>query len=222
METSTGTDSIKVWDLPVRVFHWSLVGLMAFSWWSAEEGEMDWHMWSGLAILALIIFRLIWGFLGSSTARFLSFLSGPGAALQYVKAVFSGAAPKYAGHNPMGGWVVMLMLLVLGGQAILGLFSNDDILFDGPLTYMVSKEASDDMTGYHHLLFNVILAVVALHILAALFYLFVKKDNLIRPMITGWKHRDQVPSGTSVRLVNPIAALLVLAASAGFVWWLIS
>jgi len=176
----------RVWDLPVRLFHWLLVGLLGFSWWSGENHDMEWHRLSGYAIFALLVFRFYWGFAGSRTARFAQFIRGPRAAFTYLRTL--GKRPYQAadGHNPVGGWSVLLMLTVLVVMVTAGLFSVDvDGLESGPLADYVSFDAGRAAAEVHHLVFNVLLALVALHVLAVLFYLIGLRHNLIAPMIHG-------------------------------------
>ena len=134
-------DKIRIWDVPTRLFHWTLVGLIGFSWWSAEEEHLDWHLWSGLAILSLLIFRLLWGLVGSSTARFANFVRGPKSILAYLKDM-KGWRP--IGHSPLGALSVLAMLAAIAVQVGLGLFAIDkDGLYEGPLAYLVSLDASE-------------------------------------------------------------------------------
>ena len=209
-----------VWDLPVRLFHWLLLLLVCVSWYCGEAGEMAWHMRSGTCILALLLFRIAWGFLGSTTARFSSFVKGPGAALAYARSLHSKSPVPMVGHNPLGGWMVVALLLLLLIQAGTGLFANDDIFTEGPLAHLVSKAASDQLTVIHKTNFNILLVLIALHVAAAFFYLFVKGDNLIRPMITGRKEIDANLSG--LRFRSPLLAALVLAVSAAIVWLIVT
>lgn len=175
-----------VWDLPVRLTHWLIAGLVAFSWWTAEINNLQWHSWSGYALLVLLIFRICWGFVGSSNARFSHFLKGPKAVAAYASQLFSRSTPVSAGHNPLGGWSAMVLWVLLLAQIVLGLFSEDvDGLASGPLSYLVSFETGRWAAETHDLLFNVLLAFIALHIAAVFFYLLYKKQNLIHPMITG-------------------------------------
>jgi cytochrome b len=177
----TGKRVAWLWDLPVRLFHWLLVGLLGFSWWSGEHHDMDWHRLSGYAIVALLIFRIYWGFVGGRTARFAQFVKGPRAALDYVRGRHT-AAP---GHNPIGGWSVLALLLTLAVMVSTGLFSVDvDGLESGPLSDYVSFDNGRLAAGVHHVAFNVLLALVALHVLAILVYL-VRRHDLIGPMIHG-------------------------------------
>ena len=175
---------IRLWDLPTRLFHWLLAGLVVASFVSGKIGgnAMDWHGKFGLAILGLLAFRLVWGFAGSTYARFVSFLPTPAKVLAYLRGQWRGV-----GHNPLGAFSVFGLLLVLAFQVGTGLFGNDDIAFRGPLYELIGKDLSDRLTGLHKLSVNVLIALVTLHIVAIAFYVRVKKDDLIRPMLTGWK-----------------------------------
>ncbi|CDH46528.1 MAG: cytochrome b/b6 domain-containing protein [Candidatus Competibacteraceae bacterium] len=213
---------VKVWDLPTRIFHWTLVTLMIMQWLTAENSStMDYHVWGGYTVLILVLFRLIWGVVGSETARFSAFVRGPGAALDYVKALLRGETPLYLGHNPMGGWSIVAMLVLLLVQAGTGLFANDDILIEGPLYSWVSKSTSDWLTTIHKLNFNLLLAVIAVHISAVLFYLLVKRENLIHPMLSGRKHLSSEQIDAAPRMVSPWLGLVVLAVAGGVVWLLV-
>ena len=213
---------ITVWDLPTRLFHWTLAALMIAQWLTAEFGSaMDWHVWGGYAVLALVLFRLIWGFVGSDTVRFRDFVRGPGAALGYVKALLRGETPLYLGHNPMGGWSIVAMLVLLLVQAATGLFANDDIMTEGPLYAWVSKGTSDWLTTIHKFNFNLLLLVIAVHISAVLFYLFVKRENLIHPMLSGRKHLPPDMVRETPRIVGSWLGLVVLAVAVAAVWLLV-
>ena len=221
-EKPEASRTIKVWDLPTRLFHWILVGLMIVQWWTAENsGTMDYHVWGGYTVLVLVLFRLIWGFVGSETARFGDFVCGPGAALAYVKALLRGETPLYRGHNPMGGWSIVLMLVLLLVQVGTGLFANDDILIEGPLYSWVSKDTSDWLTSIHRFNFNLLLAVIAIHVAAVLFYLLVKRENLIHPMLSGRKRLPPELAGRVPRLVSPWRGLVALVAVGLSVWLLV-
>jgi cytochrome b len=213
-------EHVQVWDAPVRLFHWAVVILMLVSWLSADQGYMRVHLWSGLTLLALLVFRLVWGVIGSSTARFGDFLYPPRKVLAYLRSLAGANKTLFAGHNPAGGLMVVGLIAVLLLQALTGLFSNDGLRFHGPLALLVSEETSTGITGLHGMIFNIILALVWLHVVAVGFYLFVKGDNLIFPMLTGKKKRAHVPEGWTMKLVHPLIALLVLIAAAGLVFWL--
>lgn len=219
-EVGSSERGIPVWDLPVRFFHWALVLLIGFSWLSGEMEWMTWHLYSGYAVLALVLFRVIWGFIGSTHARFADFIYGPGAVIAYMRTLPSRTAAKFAGHNPLGGISVVLILLCVLVQAGTGLFANDDILTEGPLYKHVSKDLSDFLTTIHKYNFNVLLTLIGVHVAAVLYYLFYKSENLIKPMFTG---RKQLPGGAlpAVRR-GPALAIVVLAACAAGVWALVN
>jgi cytochrome b len=208
-----GTTPIRLWDLPVRIFHWSLVSAVAVAFVTAKLGGdwMDWHGRAGLAIVGLVTFRIVWGIVGSTHARFRNFAPTPARLRAYVTGRWHGV-----GHNPLGALSVFGLLALLAVQAGTGLFSNDDIAFDGPLSGLVEKARSDSLTGLHHTLSNVLLALLALHIVAIAFYLLVKKHNLIKPMVTGWKHAQgrvaPVPKTRGGSPLGLVVALLVAAA----------
>lgn len=205
---------IKVWDVPVRLFHWTLFGLLAFLFWSGKTGgnAMVWHMYAGYAVLALVIFRVLWGFLGSTHARFGSFLAGPGRMISFARAMLSKSPAHSVGHNPLGGWMVVVLLGSLALQAGTGLFANDDIATEGPLVALISKELSDRLTSIHHWNFNFLLACAGIHVLAVLFHVFVKKENLVSAMFTGVKKFDgEVKEGSAVRFASSWLALGLFA-----------
>ncbi len=216
-----GRQPVPVWDVAVRIFHWALVLLIGFSWLSAEMDWMDWHFYSGYAVLTLILFRILWGFAGSTHARFSDFLYGPSAIIAYLRALPSRTAAKFAGHNPLGGISVLLILLCVLLQTGSGLFANDDILYEGPLYKHVSKELSDWLTTIHKLNFDVLLVLAGVHIAAVFYYLVWKSENLVKPMITG---RKQLPPGVApanAQLRSPGLAVLLLAVCAAAVWFLV-
>jgi len=211
--------SVRVWDAPVRLFHWVLVGLIFTSWLTSEIGgnAMTYHMWSGYCILALVSFRILWGFAGSQHARFCDFVRGPGSVLSYARDLFRPNATYYKGHNPMGGWSVVLLLLSVALQATTGLFANDEIFTEGPLASKVSGEASALATTIHRYNPYVLFGLVGLHVAAAFFYLFVKKENLIGAMFTGRKKLPPGVAATDARMASNWLALILLAATAGAV-----
>jgi len=187
---------IRIWDLPVRLFHWTLVVLMTVSYITAQVGGawMKLHFWSGYAILTLLLFRIAWGFVGSTTARFSHFVKGPIAALEHLKELAGADRPRDVGHNPLGGAMVIALLLGLLLQVVAGLFSadTDEGTVSGPLANRVPDNWVDAATAFHHAWINVLLLLVALHVLAALTYLVWKRQNLIGAMFTGRKPLDDV------------------------------
>ncbi|MDS4026912.1 MAG: cytochrome b/b6 domain-containing protein [Candidatus Contendobacter sp.] len=222
MSEKNHLQNIKVWDLPTRLFHWTLVALLITQWLTAEASStMDWHVRGGYAVLMLVLFRLIWGFVGSDTARFRDFVRGPGAALEYARSLLRGETPYYLGHNPLGAWSIIALLLLLLIQAGTGLFANDDIMTEGPLYAWVSKGTSDWLTTIHKLNFNLLLLVIAVHLSAVLFYLLVKGENLIHPMLNGCKHLPPELASPAPRIVNPWRGLAALAVAVVAVWLLV-
>jgi cytochrome b len=173
---------VSVWDAPLRAFHWLLVVLVAFSWWSAENGVMHWHRYSGYTVLTLLLFRLYWGFAGSTTARFAQFVRGPRA----VWASLRERKESPVGHTPHGGWSVIALLGLLLAQTGSGLFAVDtDGLESGPLATWISFGAGRNAAELHELGFNLLLALIALHVLAIAAYWLVSKRNLLGPMLSG-------------------------------------
>jgi cytochrome b len=194
-----------VWDVPTRLFHWLLVALLGFSWWSAKSDHMDWHRYSGIGICGLIIFRVLWGFIGASSARFTHFVKGPQAVWAYVQSsVRSAPVPAQSispGHNPLGGWSVIALLMVIGAQLLTGLFAVDiDGIESGPLSDFISFDQGRAASGFHKLSFNLLLTLVVVHVAAVLLYLIVKRRNLIVPMITGFHTANEQHVSTAVML----------------------
>jgi cytochrome b len=215
-------DPIRVWDVPTRCFHWTMVCLVCLSWITADSGLIRWHLWSGSLLLTLPIFRIVWGVVGSTTARFRHFVRRPRYAFGYLKSLTSGVeALPYPGHNPAGGWMVIALIAVLGLQVLTGLCANDDVHFNGPLALLISNAWSDQLTQLHSMLFDVILLLVWLHVVAVGFYFFVKGENLIRPMFTGRKDASHMPTGLTLRFTHPLIALLLWGLSAAVVLWIV-
>jgi cytochrome b len=222
--TATGTILVRIWDAPVRLFHWLLVGLLGFSWWSGENHEMEWHRLSGYAILALLIFRIYWGFVGGRTARFAQFIRGPRAALAYARSLGKAGYKGSEGHNPIGGWSVIVMLAALVAMVVAGLFAVDvDGLESGPLADYVSFDQGRVASDIHGLIFNLILALVALHVVAIFVYLVALRQNLIGPMIHGRRRTTATGSGEALGaslwkavIGIVIAALITYAIAQGF------
>lgn len=223
-------ETIRVWDVPTRLFHWVLVLLLGGLWYTGQVSaiplgplaqvevlgwrppilQMPQHMLLGQGVLVLIVWRLIYGLFGTTTARFAAFVRGPRTVLKYLRTAFGTGKETAAfvlGHNPAGGWMVLALLAVVLAQAATGLYANDDIFSEGPLATTVTKATSDMLTGWHKtILFPLLQALVALHVAAAFFYLFVKGENLIRAMVTG---RKTAPAHvrTEVRFASPLVAL---------------
>ncbi|MDO6442566.1 cytochrome b/b6 domain-containing protein [Marinobacter sp. 2_MG-2023] len=206
--------SISLWDLPTRLFHWLLVLAVTGSIVTVNLGGtwMLWHERFGLTIVGLISFRLVWGFVGSTYARFWQFIPGPSAVSSYLKGTWRGL-----GHNPLGALSVLAMLGLIGFQAVTGLFATDAIAFNGPLYRAVSSEWNDTITSWHKLTEWFIYGLIGLHIASVFFYTFVKKDNLIAPMISG--HKTVSESMGENRKGGGLIALVVALAVAGFAVW---
>jgi len=212
---------IVVWDAPVRVFHWVLAVLVVFSFVTAKIAGawLEWHMRSGYAILALLLFRLAWGVLGSSTARFSGFVRGPGAAMRHLRDIAAKRHAVQPGHNPLGGWMVLFMVAVLLTQAISGLFVDDEIATQGPLAVKVSNALVGRMTAIHSFNEWVLVGMVALHVAAIAFYGLALRVNLVGPM---WHGTMPASAGTQApRIASTFLAAVLLAISAGFVYWLV-
>lgn len=220
-QRTSETRMALIWDLPVRLFHWVLVLLIVASFTTGKLGGnwLTWHFYSGYLILALVLFRIVWGLIGSDTARFTGFIRSPAQVLRYGRSLLGGPQQFHAGHNPLGGLMVVLMLALLLLQASTGLFADDDIATRGPLADKVADATVSLLTRIHRININVLLACVGIHIAAALFYLFVKKDNLIVPMVTGMK---TVPHGIQdPAMSRGWIGFVVFAIALAFVIWLV-
>lgn len=201
---------IKVWDVPTRLFHWTMVPVFAGLWFTAEQGGdwMEWHLRLGMLMLVLVLFRVLWGLCGSQTARFGNFLAGPAR----IRAYLAGQLPVTAqpGHNPLGGWMVLALLLALLLQAGLGLFAADvnSYLYDGPLKVLIDGDLAEQITGWHKDWFDVLLLLAAVHVLAVVFYKVGRNTDLVRPMFSGMK---ALPAEVApLRFASPWRALVLL------------
>ena len=223
---------VRVWDLPTRLFHWLLVAsimtsvLTGFFDGIFGASTIDWHQRSGYLAIGLIAFRLVWGFVGGTYARFGSFLRGPGAVLRYTRSlVGQGKIPESPalGHNPLGGWSVVAMLAAVMVQAVTGLFiSLEDYGFEAPLAKHVSRAASDRMNGIHEWAVWVILALVVLHLAAILFHAIIKKTNLVTAMLSGFRRVPSVKPEDASRGGNIFLGLAVASVVTYGVWWLVT
>jgi cytochrome b len=225
---------IQVWDLPVRFFHWTLVILMVVSYFTGKAGK-DWmtlHFWSGYGILTLLIFRIVWGFVGSTTARFSNFVKGPSAGIHHLREMFlpahvSVGGPREAGHNPVGGAMVVVLIVAVLAQAAAGLFSvdTDTGMVNGPLYNKVASATAEQITAFHKFWVNVLIVLAGLHILAAIVYLVWKRQNLIGAMFTGTKPARHVHAPDALPPVLAFAsnglAISLLVASAALVYFIV-
>ena len=215
--------TIRVWDLPVRLFHWTLVVLMVVSYFTGKAGHdwMKFHFWSGYGILTLLIFRIVWGFVGSTTARFSNFVKGPSAGIHHLREMFLPDGPREAGHNPLGGAMVIVLIFAVLAQASTGLFSadTDTGTVNGPLAPLIADKAVDKFTAFHTYWVNVLIVLAGLHVLAVLVYFAWKRQNLVGAMLTGRKaERIVVAPGEMPPVLafasNGLALSLLLAAAA--------
>ena len=215
---------VRVWDLPTRLFHWLVAALAVFSFTTGKVGGswMDWHLRSGYAILTLLLFRIAWGFCGGETARFAHFVRGPRAVLAHGRAILAGGHRPARGHNPVGGWMIVLMLAALLAQASTGLFADDGIATQGPLAAKASNALVERMSALHAWNGWVVLVLMAVHVATIGLYQWLLHDDLVAPMITG--HRQAEPGWTSQRLREPgvLRAVAALAAACAFVYWLVA
>jgi cytochrome b len=213
---SEETVTRRVWDWPVRVFHWTLVlaFIGAFVTNHLGVGYFKLHSFFGYGVIVLVTFRLVWGVVGTRHARFVNFVRGPRASARYLRAIIGGWASNHAGHNPLGALMVVSLLLALGVQAIFGLFADDEIFNVGPLAALVSKEHSLLMTSLHRKLFYVIAAAAALHLGAVVAHVVIKREPLIRAMVTGRKPAHSVQPGEEIHSSRGWLALAVFVAVA--------
>jgi cytochrome b len=213
-----------VWDLPLRMFHWLLVLSMIGSYTTAKLGFdwMQWHFYLGYFTIGLVVFRLLWGFFGPRHARFTSFVRKPSAVWLYLKSMFDRTSARTIGHNPVGGLMVVLMLVLVGIQATTGLFTTDDVVWSGPYYGAVSGSTASTLSSIHNLNFNIILGAVGLHIAAILFYGLYKRQNLVVPMLHGHLPATLVPEREAISNSQLIKALVISLLAAAFVYWLVS
>jgi cytochrome b len=207
---------LRVWDGATRLVHWLLVTLVGLSWWTASHHRMNYHRYSGYALLGVLAFRLYWGVFGSTTARFAHFVKGPRSIWRYLRSRALKAAP---GHNPLGALSVLALLGLLLGQVALGLFCVDvDGLESGPLSHWVTFETGRTCARLHRIGFDVLKVLILLHIVAVLLYWVFKRDNLIRPMITGSKGWSHGPL-PRIEFAPRWHAVLGIALAALLVWY---
>jgi cytochrome b len=210
---------VKVWDLPTRVFHWALATTVSAAVVTAQLGGnwIDWHLRLGIATLALLAFRLVWGVVGPRYARFSAFLFSPRTVFAYLR---QGLAKRHAGHTPSGAIAVFAMLSVLLTQAISGLFSSDSISTEGPLAHLVGEASIEWATWVHLKLQWVIYGLIGLHVLAIAAYLLIKKENLVKPMFDGFKPDVRAPHAADSWATRLVGLLLLAACGAAAFWWL--
>lgn len=204
--------SIDVWDAPIRLFHWLTAALVVAAYVTWRLDWMDWHAKAGYAVLALVIFRLLWGLLGSDTARFSRFVAAPRLAISHLKHTLRREPDRQVGHNPAGAWMVLFLLALLLGETLSGLYVANDVADQGPLTELVAAPIANAITALHWIFWDALLAAIALHILAIAIYAIAKGHNLLVPMITG---RKQLPPDVPrPRIASLMRASLLLGVSA--------
>jgi cytochrome b len=215
-EVAPGARPVRAWDLPTRLFHWALVLGVLCGYISRHYGDSDfvWHKWNGYSVLTLIVFRVIWGFVGGSTARFGAFFPTPMAMLRYTISLFGSRTQRFLGHNPVGAAMIIAMLVVVAGQAVTGMFNTDDVLFDGPLVPLASEHTVKLAGIAHHYIWRLILVLVSIHVAANLFYSLVKREPLIAAMVTGVKPAGDYLDAKEAEGGSPWLALPCLALAA--------
>lgn len=206
---------VKIWDWPTRLFHWALVVLIGLQWWTAEEEMIELHILLGTIVLGLLLFRLLWGLIGSSTARFANFVKGPRGVVSYL----NGSAAKVVGHNPLGGYSVMAMLGLLSVHVALGLFASDDDGIDsGPLSHLVDYDLAEEAADLHETSFDLLLVLIGVHVAAIVFYALIRRKDLVTPMLTG---RGEADEGVAPMQDAPLWRFLLAAAlAAALAWWI--
>ena len=221
MPAPGGGRPVTVWDLPTRLFHWTLAAVLVASYFTGEEGPIEIHSLLGYGVLALLLFRLAWGLAGSETARFAAFVRAPGAAFAHLRALMApGPLHAEPGHNPLGGYAVIALLALVAVQAATGLFLTDDETFWAPLNDYVSEDTVKLLKDIHEINVKLLIALVAVHVAAIAWYRLGKGRDLIRPMLTG---RAELPPGARAPALAPLPLALALAAvSAAAIWALVT
>jgi cytochrome b len=210
-----------IWDLPLRLFHRSFVLTIFGLWYTAEQGSdlIDIHMILGYTTLGLLIFRVLWGVIGPTHARFSQFIPTPKRLLEYLRK--KDGMTYSAGHNPLGALMVVLMIVLVSTQAISGLFIDDDVFSAGPYNSIVSANIEKIMNFLHHNTFDLVLIAIAFHIGAICYYAFIKKHNLVTPMITGKKDAQFVDKSNAIPHSKLWRALLLALGCVLFIYWLV-
>ena len=221
-DTERPSDKVLAWDLPTRLFKWSLVLCVALAWATNRYADTRpyLHVWNGYTVLVLVVFRVLWGLVGGSTARFTAFVTSPWTALRFFIKQVRGLAPAYLGHSPAAGWVILVLMALAGVQATLGLFSADQdrLIIEGPLADIVSDAAIHRATALHRLGFNLILAAASVHIATNLLYALLQRKGLIKAMVTGRKLRGPYVDFAEAQAGSLPAAILCLAAAIAIVF----
>jgi cytochrome b len=220
--TQTAARSVKVWDIYTRLFHWALGIAILVSFIAEDQGEMEIHIASGIVILGLLAFRLLWGVFGARTAQFHSFVKGPRTILAYVRNSKASQFRPMIGHSPIGALSVIALLALVTVQAVTGLFASDDIITEGPLVKFVTSDFSALATEIHEVNSNLLLVMIGLHIAAVVYYLIARREDLILPMITGTKNVQSSDAAAvePVRERSPFLAVIAIAAAIGLAYYI--
>ena len=203
---------VLVWDAPTRLFHWLTVVLVIAAYTTWRMNLLDWHAWTGDTLLALLLFRLLWGFFGSETARFSAFLASPRTAALQLADGLRREPDRQVGHNPAGGWMVLLLLAFLLAETLTGIYVANDVANEGPLTELVPAPIANLITDLHLYFWDALVEAVILHVLAILVYAVAKRHNLLTPMITG--HKTLPQDVKRPRLAGAARAALLFGCSA--------
>jgi cytochrome b len=209
---SSSKHVVRVWDVPVRLFHWLIVALVAAAYATWRLNWMEWHGWIGDLVLALVLFRLLWGFFGSETARFSHFLTSPRTAFEHLKYAFLREPDRQVGHNPAGGWMVVLLLALLLAETLTGIYVANDVADVGPLTEIVPAAAANAIDASHAIVWNALLVAITAHVLAIVGYAALKGQDLVRPLVTGVKILPEPVKAP--RMASPARAAVLFTGSA--------
>lgn len=213
-----------VWDLPTRLFHWLLALDILGLYLTGKPGDpiIEWHFRLGYLAIGLVAFRVVWGFIGPRQARFSTFLVGPGKFFAYLKQFPNRDSPASPGHNPAGALMVILLLIMVGLQGLTGLFTSDDIVFAGPYNGAVSADTASLMSTIHDRNFDLLLYAIGLHVLAVLFYLLYKRQNLVAAMLNGHKPARIVPETEAIASSQVWKALILVGVITAVMWWVVT
>ena len=214
---------VLIWDLPLRIFHWLFACTVIASWYTSDQDNdlIDVHMMLGYFGLGLLVFRILWGFVGTKHSRFSAFFPTATRLRLYIEDLKNNQVKSTAGHNPLGSLMVFLMILLISLQAISGLFINDDVFSSGPYYDSVSKELEQFMFFLHHNVFDFMIAAIVIHLLAIAYYVRVKKQLLIIPMITGKKPENLVKVTDKIKHSKIFLAVLLVITITAFIYWLV-
>ncbi len=213
------SNKLLIWDLPLRIFHWSLVLTLGGLWYTSEQdnGYFEYHFLLGYIALGLVIFRLVWGFLGTKHSLFVNFVTSPSE----LKGYWQSNSKTYAGHNPAGSLMVVFMLITILAQAVSGLFLTDDIIFSGPYYGSVGDGLERIFNFVHRNGFDIILAAIVFHVVAVLYYEKIKKQTLVAAMVHGKKSAKLLSEGSGIKSSKLLLALILSVIVVAFVYWLV-